>query len=524
MMKNSLSFLIPKSQPLGILITAVVAIPCFIIIIVLYPHYGTELIPLVLVPILASAWSLEWRAAAASILSVLAVTFLTNTVMASVTVALQQLFSVGALISVFSAVIVGMMRTLVTRSTQQSMILAEERAVLQREVSERQLAEAEVKRLNADLERRVNLRTAELAQANEELHKEVAERQQAEADLRESQQRLQLALNAANAGAWSWDMLTNQIVWSDENYRLLGLQPFTVVPNYDRWLACVHPEDRERADEQVSDAVNNRSNLDIEVRVVWPDGSIRWLNDIGQIRFDETGEPEGMHGIQMDITERKQIEAEVRASLHEKEVLLKEIHHRVKNNLQVIASILNLQSTYLADTQMQAVLQESQNRVAAMAAIHEKLYQSKNLARIDFGDYIRDLTTQLLSSYTGSNHPVQLEIAVEDIWLGVNTAVPCGLILNELVSNALKHAFPAGWADGRVKVAFHRIAADQVCLCVADNGVGMPPGIDPQQTDSLGLQLVTTLARQIDGRLEIENGQETACRVTFPNHPQGTAQ
>ena len=650
MMKNSLSFLIPKPQRLGILVTAVVAIPCFIIIIALYPQYGTELIPLVLLPMLVSAWALTWRIAAVSVLCLLAVTFLTNTVMAGLNVALQQLFSIGALISVFSAIIVGVMRVLAIRSQQQSTILAEERAALQREVTERQLteqalrqsearyraivqdqtelicrfqpggiltfvndaycayfdmdrtelvgssfmplvpvedrplleqsyagispdqptvsvehriiemngairwmhwtdraiynekgdliefqavgrdvteqkvAEAEIQRLNVDLERRVNLRTAELAQANEDLRKEVAERQQAAVDLRESQQRLQLALNAAKAGAWSWHIPTNQVVWSDENYRLMGLQPGAVAPHYDRWLASVHPQDRERANEQVNDAISNLANLDIEFRVVWPDGSIHWLNDIGQILLDKNGQPEGMYGIQMDITERKQIEAEMRASLREKEVLLKEIHHRVKNNLQVIASMLSLQSTYLEDTRTQVVLQESQNRVAAMATIHEKLYQSKNLARIDFGDYMRDLTAQLLSSYTGSSHPVQLEIAAEDIWLGVNTAVPCGLILNELVANALKHAFPVGWADSRLKVQFHRMAADQICLCVADNGVGIPPHIDPERTDSLGLQLVNTLAKQIGGRLEMENGPDTTFKVIFPASLEGRNQ
>jgi len=643
MMKNSLSFLIPKSQRLGILMTAVVAIPCFIIIIALYPQYGIELIPLVLIPILVSAWALAWRTAAVSVLCLLAVTFLTNTVMAGLTVAVQQLFSIGALISVFSAVIVGMMRILVIRSQQQSTILAEERAALQREITERQLveqalrqsevryraivqdqtelicrfqpdgvltfvndaycqyfdkdhdellgdtflprvpeedrtfvatqfsslnhnkpvityehrvildngdmrwmqwtdraifdkagflveyqavgrdvtdrkvAEAEIQHLNNDLERRVKLRTAELAQANEELRQEVAERQQAEAKLLESQQRLQLALNAAKAGAWAWNMHTNQAVWSDENYLVMGLQPGSVEPHYDHWLACVHPEDRQKASEQIAEAIRSLSELDIEFRVVWPDGSIRWLNDIGQMRLDENGQPEGMYGIQVDITERKQIEAEMRASLHEKEVLLKEIHHRVKNNLQVIASMLSLQSTYLEDARTQAALRESQTRVAAMATIHEKLYQSKNLARIDFGDYIRDLTAQLLSSYTSHDRNIRLEIVAEDIWLGVNTAVPCGLILNELVANALKHAFPDGWADGRVKVQFHRVAADRVCLCVADNGVGISSDIDPQRTGTLGLQLVNTLARQIDGRLEIEKGKDTAFRVTFPD-------
>jgi PAS domain S-box-containing protein len=650
MFNNRLSFLIPKSLQSGLRLTAVVTTICFAIIIPIYPRYGTELMPLVLVPMLISAWALPWRAAAVSILGLLAITFLTNTVMASVAVALQQLFSVGALISLFSTAIVGMMRILIIRSTQQSAVLAEERAALQREVTERQLteqalresearyraivqdqtelicrfhpggiltfvndaycvyfdrqrdqllgfsfmplvpaedqplldeayaaispdrptvstehriikadgeirwmhwidrafynesgdlvefqavgrditlqkmAEAEVKRLNTDLERRVNLRTEELAAAIAELRKEVAERQQAEADLRESQQRLQLALNAAKAGAWAWNTNTNQLIWSDENYLVMGFQPGSRKPDYDLWMACVDPEDRPDASEQIAEAVRNRSGLDMEVRVIWPDGSIHWLNTLGQTALDENGQAEGMYGIQMDITERKRIEAEIRASLQEKEVLLQEIHHRVKNNLQVIASMLNLQSTTLADDQAQSALQESQNRVAAMATIHEKLYQSQNLARIDFGDYIRDLTAQLLSGYKGSAHNTLLDIVADDIWLDVNTAVPCGLILNELVSNALKHAFPHRQPDSRITVQFHHVAGNRVCLCVTDNGVGIPAHVNFQQTNSLGLQLLHTLTKQIGGSLEIENREGTIFKVTFPAPHKGTNQ
>ena len=393
-----------------------------------------------------------------------------------------------------------------------------------RDVTEQKLAEAEVRRLNTDLERRVELRTEELARAVEELRKEITERQRTEGELLESQKRLQLALGAAQAGAWAWSMHNNQAVWSDENYRVMGLEPGSVEPHYNNWLACVHPADQQRANELVSEAVSNSSNLDIEFRVVWPDGSIHWINDIGQITFDEAGQPEGMYGIQMDITERKQIEAEIRTSLREKEVLLKEIHHRVKNNLQVIASMLNLQSGYLDDAQAQEIFQESQNRVAAMATIHEKLYQSRNMARVDFADYIRDLTTQLLSSYTGSEQDIQLEIVADDIWLGINTAVPCGLILNELVSNALKHAFPFGRQTGQVTVQFQRLPAGRLALSVADNGVGMPAYMDWQQLSSLGLTLVNTLARQIGGRLEVENRQGTLFRVIFPTPLEGTNQ
>ena len=159
-----------------------------------------------------------------------------------------------------------------------------------------------------------------------------------------------------------------------------------------------------------------------------------------------------------------------------------------------------------------------------MATIHEKLYQSQNLARIDFGDYIRDLTAQLLSGYKGSAHNILLDIVADDIWLDVNTAVPCGLILNELVSNALKHAFPHRQPDSRITVQFHHVAGNRVCLCVTDNGVGIPAHVNFQQTNSLGLQLLHTLTKQIGGSLEIENREGTIFKVTFPAPHKGTNQ
>ena len=390
-----------------------------------------------------------------------------------------------------------------------------------RDVTERKIAEEEIKRLNAELEQRVMLRTMELAQAIDELQKEVVERKRAETEVREGQQRLQLALRAAKAGAWAWNLHTNEAVWSDENYLVMGLEPGSVAPHYTNWLACVHPEDQQAANEWVVEAVEKHGNLNIEFRIIWPDGSVHWINDIGQMNFDESGQPVGMYGIQMDITERKQIEAEIKASLHEKEVLLKEIHHRVKNNLQVIASMLNLQSSYVEDPQAQEVFQVSQNRVAAMATIHEKLYQSKNLARIDFADYIHDLTTHLFSSYEGRRQEVRLKVEADIIWLGVNTAVPCGLILNELISNALKHAFPGDFPNGQITVQFQRHSANRLRLVVADNGIGFPTHTDILHTTSLGLQLVNTLANQIGGALEIENRQGSRFQITFPTPVEG---
>ncbi len=218
--------------------------------------------------------------------------------------------------------------------------------------------------------------------------------------------------------------------------------------------------------------------------------------------------------LQAEIGERTAAEARIEASLQEKEVLLKEIHHRVKNNLQVISSLLNLQAGYVAENANREIFFESQNRVRSMALIHEKLYQSQDLSRIDFAEYARNLTAVLAQSYGHRAAHVALAVQADEIYLSVETAVPCGLILNELVSNAFKHAFPDG-RSGNIDIELRQNGADEISLRVSDNGVGLPPDVDYLQSSSLGLQLVQTLAGQINGRFQHENCSGSAFTLTF---------
>jgi two-component sensor histidine kinase len=205
---------------------------------------------------------------------------------------------------------------------------------------------------------------------------------------------------------------------------------------------------------------------------------------------------------QQEITERVRAEERIQASLKEKEVLLKEIHHRVKNNLQVVSSLLSLQSQTVDSPAALEVLQESQNRIRSMALIHERLYRSEDLAQVDFAVYIRDLATFLVRSYRAQLGPISLNIEAEGIFLGIDAAIPCGLITNELISNALKHAFPNGrGGEIRVKIGTH--GDQQFTLIVGDNGVGFPQDVDFQNTESLGMQLVNTLVDQLEGTVEL---------------------
>jgi PAS domain S-box-containing protein len=206
-------------------------------------------------------------------------------------------------------------------------------------------------------------------------------------------------------------------------------------------------------------------------------------------------------GIIRDITDRKQSETRLLNSLQEKEVLLREVHHRVKNNLQVIMSLLNLQEGYVQDARASAVLQESRNRVRCMALIHEALYQADNLGRIDFAAYVHNLGGNLLRFYGGSSRALPLLYQVEPVFLTMDTAVPCGLILHELVSNCFKHAYP-GERTGPIVISVREPSPGRYNLVIEDQGVGLPRGLDVDRANSLGLRLVRALTAQLGGAIE----------------------
>ena len=216
-----------------------------------------------------------------------------------------------------------------------------------------------------------------------------------------------------------------------------------------------------------------------------------------------------------DITERRRAEEIIQASLREKEALLKEIHHRVKNNLQVTSSLLRLQAAAINDDAVRAMFEETENRIRSMALVHEKLYQSSNLSRIDLGDYIRSLGELLFRSSAISPDTVRLEVS-GSTFLSIDTAVPCGLIVNELLSNALKHAFPGG-REGLIRVTLDERPGRLIALDVQDDGVGLPPGFDSDRTGTLGLMLVQGLVQQIDGTMSMKSEDEGAgFLIVFP--------
>ena len=230
---------------------------------------------------------------------------------------------------------------------------------------------------------------------------------------------------------------------------------------------------------------------------------------------DDSGKVIRSLAVLIDVTEAKLAEDQVKASLEEKEVLLREIHHRVKNNMQVITSLLSLQSDKIRDQQHADMFRESQERIRAMALIHEKLYRSRDLARVDFNEYIKSLVNGLFRSHGIDTGRIVMKVKVEDVSLGIDHAIPCGLVINELVSNSLKYAFPED-RKGEISVTLRPISEDEIELRVSDDGVGIPEDMDIGSTDSLGLELVTILTEdQLEGKINLDRTGGTTFRILF---------
>lgn len=215
-----------------------------------------------------------------------------------------------------------------------------------------------------------------------------------------------------------------------------------------------------------------------------------------------------------DITERRRVEKQFEASLKEKEMLLREIHHRVKNNMQVISSLLWLQSGYIKDKKYLEMFRDSQNRITTMSLVHEKLYRSKDFAKIEFKEYITDLANGLIQSH-GVKTEIELKINVENVLLGIDHAIPCGLIINELITNSLKYAF-SDKRKGEINVSLHINHENMVELRVSDNGMGIPCDVDFRKTESLGLRLVTILSEdQLHGEIDLDRSRGTEFNIKF---------
>ncbi len=348
------------------------------------------------------------------------------------------------------------------------------------------------------------------------------------AALRESERFAQKIADTSPATIYVFDLVEQRNIYTNHQLtQQLGyadgeIQP--LAPAFPREI--LHPDDWATLADSVAlwQAVPDGEILHVERRLKDCNHEWRYFQCQETIfARDPDGTPKQTLGIAVDVTpakrfeELRQTQAQLQASLQEKEVLLKEIHHRVKNNLQIVYSLLRLQYRRVTDEKAASILLESQNRIKSIALVHEKLYRSDDLAHIDLSQYIPSLVSSLFSSYNTRSNAIQLKIDIERVLLDIDTAIPCGLIINELVSNALKYAFPAE-QTGKIAIGLHTTTDRSITLTISDNGIGIPPTLDLTKMDSLGLKLVNDLVHQLEGRITMHGSHGTAFEITFTSN------
>jgi PAS domain S-box-containing protein len=380
---------------------------------------------------------------------------------------------------------------------------------------------------------------------------DLSERKRIEEKLRTEKAFTESALNCLTDPFYVFDLEGRLLRWNRaagsvsgySNAELSSMKPMDFFQGKDRQLVV-----------EALELAAKRGHASLEASVVTKDGRSIPHELSGALLRDHEGNPSGICGIARDITKRKateealqrareelerrveertaalvranerlssemeqrgRYEAQLKASLREKEVLLREIHHRVKNNIQVISSLLSLQSAGLKDSKISGAFQDSQHRIKAIALIHEMMYEGKDVARVDFACYVNRLARALYQTYGVREARIELKINVEEGWIGIDTAIPCGLVINELVSNAFRHAFPRG-GPGQISIVVGSVTGDQVEIVIADNGVGLSPNLDFKSADTLGLRLVTDLVEgQLGGTLHLGDAAGTAFIIRF---------
>ena len=346
----------------------------------------------------------------------------------------------------------------------------------------------------------------------QELQKELTERKQAEEELKTSEEKYRILTEGAPIGIYTSDCEGNFLYGNKMAEEIFGFGREELVGKNLVNLKLLSLSDVNKITELLTLSKLGKETEPHEFTLNRNDGSKVIIRNHNRL-LTISGEKLVLTMVE-DITERKRSEEQIKASLKEKEVLLKEIHHRVKNNLQVICSLLYLQSTKVGDKRALEMFTESQNRVRSMALIHEKLYQSKDMANIDFSEYVQSLTTYLFHSYGVKAGTISMNLSIDNVLLGVDKAIPCGLIINELVSNSLKYAFPNG-NKGEINIQLYSDNDNHVIMNIDDNGVGIPEDIDFQKTKTLGLQLVNILTRQLKGTIKLDHEEGTRFEIVF---------
>jgi len=344
---------------------------------------------------------------------------------------------------------------------------------------------------------------------------DITERKMILDELEKSRNELQSTIDATTSGIYKFDLSTQELYLNQKAYTMHGYEPgeFPTDTEYIK-QHLIHPDDVKILTGAIEECIYSKSHTyEVEYRIRKKNGEYHWIHSNGKVvEWDDDGKPLRLIGNHTDISERKLSEEKIRASLEEKEILLKEIHHRVKNNLQAISSLLSLQMNQFKEPRLREAFIQMKNRIRSMAMVHEKLYTSHDIAHINFGNHIKSIANELISAY--GNDDIILEVEADNVPVELEKAVPLSLILNELVSNALVHAFP-GRSAGTLQIYLHKVGNDDIILVIRDNGKGFPDNVDLRESSTLGLTLINALVSQIDGTIEMSKENGTTFTIKF---------
>lgn len=314
---------------------------------------------------------------------------------------------------------------------------------------------------------------------------------------------VELAEEMADIGLWEHDRQEDRIFWSDETYRIWGYNPQEIVPSMDIFLNRIHPDDRERVKHGYQRSTQEEQMFNIVYRLKLPDGQIKFVESKGYHFYDIDGTHIVTVGTNQNITDREQEKQDAEEALRQNKTILDEIHHRVKNNLAIVAGMLQLEWLQEDNPKVIKTLQESANRIKTVAGIHQQLYESGHFADVSLGENIGQLTRSLLQTMQ-TDTEVQLDTSFDDVYTDLDQSLPCALITNEVVTNAIKHAFE-GQEKGKIAIELKK-ADNQISLRISDNGKGLPEGYNGQG-DSLGMSLINTLGDQLDAEYKFTSSE-----------------